>query len=132
MHRVTSVSYDGYDLTELVHDFSVSLDALNSTDTIIFSSGIVIFLPPITTPLTENTKKKAKLICSRDVMLRKAILEESMDFLQWEGDIDVEPEIHEQIKQKLYSLFKEIDLGYCDRDQEAKLKSHVGHLQITL
>ena len=55
-----------------------------------------------------------------------------MEVFQWEGGIDAEPEIHEQIKQKLYSLFKEIDLGYCDGDQEAKLKSHVGHLQITL
>ena len=38
-------------------------------------------------------------------MFRKVLLEESMELLQWEGGIDVEPEIHEQIKQKLYSFY---------------------------
>ena len=50
LHCVTSVSCDGHDLTELVHDPAASLDELNSTDTPIFSSGIDIFLPPSQNP----------------------------------------------------------------------------------
>jgi len=130
--RVSSVTCEGYDLSEYVHNPAASLHDLNSTDTPIFSSGIDILLPPTTNSLTENPKKKAKLVCSRDVLLRKVVVPQSMDFLQWEGDIEIEPDIQDQIKQKLYSLFEEIDLGYCDPAQESKLSTNAGHLQSTL
>ena len=65
-------------------------------------------------------------------MMRKVVLEESMDFLQWEADVDVEPEIQDKMKLNLYSLFEEIYLGYCDSGQEATLKTNTGHLQSTL
>lgn len=130
--RVTSVSCDGCDLTDLVRDPAASLEALNSHDTPLFSSGIDIFLPPLVTDnSTERVKKKPK-ICSFDVLMRRVLLEESMEFLQWETDIDGVPEISEQIMTKLYSLFEDIDLGYCDDGQKQTLKKNAGHLKNTL
>ena len=55
-----------------------------------------------------------------------------MEYLQWEGDIDVQTEIQEQIKQKLYSLFEGIELGYSDRGQQDRLITNAGHIQSTL
>ena len=95
--RVTVVPCDECDLIDLNRDPAASLDALNSSDTPLFSSGIDIFLTPlITNSSAENVKKKPK-ISFRDVLMRRVVLEESMDYLHWETDIDGEPEISDQV-----------------------------------
>ena len=55
-----------------------------------------------------------------------------MRFLNVEIHIDLEQEIDEQITEKLYSIFEEIDLGYHDPGQEKKLRANAGHLKNTL
>ena len=92
-----------------------------------------IILSPIVNKngVSENVSKKAKVSIA-DVLMKKVILEKSMSFLQWEIDIDLVPEINEQVTEKLYFLFEEIDLGYCDPGQKNKLKTNAGHLNGTL
>ena len=112
------MSCDGCGLNDLVRDPAASLVALNSSDTPLLLSGIDIFLLTlITDSSTENVKKKPK-ICPRDILMRIVVLEESMDFLQWETDIDEGLDISDQVMEKLYSLLEEIDLAYCNDGQE--------------
>ena len=130
---VKSVSCNQSDLTEFITNPAASLEALNSPDTPLFKLGMDIILSPIVNKngVSENVSKKAKVSIA-DVLMKKVILEKSMSFLQWEIDIDLVPEINEQITEKLYSLFEEIDLGYCDPDQKNKLETNAGHLNGTL
>ena len=127
--RVSSVSCDGCDLTDLLKDPNATLDALNSSDTPIFASGIDIRL---LLNSTGNAKKKAK-VCAHDVLLGKVDLGKDNCFLKCEIDMDEEyPLVHHQIQQRLYSLFEDIDLGYCDDVERVALKGNAELLQSTL
>ena len=66
--RVTVVSCVGYDLTDLVQNPAASLEALNSNDTPLFTSGID-FYPPITRSLTGNKKIKKPKHSATDVLI---------------------------------------------------------------
>ena len=129
LSRVSSVSCDGYDLTDLLKDPTATLDALNSSDTPIFASGIDIRL---LLNFTGNAKKKAK-VCAYDVLLGNVDLGKDIPFLKCEIDMDEEnPLLHHQIQQRLYSLFEDIDLGYCDDGERVALKGNAEQLQSTL
>jgi hypothetical protein len=123
---VSSVSCDGYVITDLLKDPAATLEALNSSDTPIFLSGIDIHL---LLKSTGNAKKKAKR-CAHDVLMENVVIEKDLSFLKCEVDTNEEhPLIHLQIQQQLYSLFKEIDLGYCGGGEHDVLKGNVELLQ---
>ena len=132
--RVTSVSCDGYDLTDLLHDPAASLEALNSRDSPIFAAGISIHLPPAPTS-TRNAQKKSKT-CAIDVMLGNVAhpsLDKDMQFLEYVINADDGvPDINLQIQERIYSTFVEIDLGYLDGRQQDALKGNAELLQNTL
>jgi hypothetical protein len=129
--RVTVVSCVGYDLTDLVQNPAASLEALNSNDTPLFTSGIDIYLS-ITRSLTVNKKIKKPKHSATDVLMGRVVLEKEMKLLKWDINVDGEPEIHHQVMQKLYSLFEEIDLGFFDDKQKESLSAIAEYLKNTL
>ena len=128
---IKSVTCDGSDLTDfLIYDTNCNLDAMNSTDTPIFKKGIDILLSPVE-PVSSTTTKKTKLINPLAVIMKDVQLK--LYYLKIdEEDMDVEPEVDEQIRANLYKLLEEIDVGYCSNDQKKQLVTNTLHIKNAL
>ena len=56
----------------------------------------------------------------------------NMQYLLYERDVDKHQEIDEQLMEKLYSIYIEIELGYYDPRQKAQLETNTRHIKNVL
>lgn len=127
------------DLCEWLWDPKAKIGKLNSLDTPIFETdfvkrplGLDVELP-LVREQSDSTqlppKKKAK-VSAIDYVMGRAV--KGMQYLQYEGDLDKRQEIDEQIKEKLYEFYEEIDLGYADGKQKTRLVTNSSKIKNAL
>jgi hypothetical protein len=127
-NRLKDVSCNGCSLIDFtIDDPSATLIAMDSSDTRIFTKGIDLVLSPIETDEEEGATgkgtKKAKVVDAHKVLMKQIQLK--MHFLKpKEVNIDTEKYINDQILDKIYEVFEEIELGYSSNDQKVKLEGN--------
>ena len=128
--RIKAITCNGCNLSDfLIDEADCNLHALNSSATPIFDKGIDVVLSPIE-PSSTNTKKN-KTVCAHSLLMNKVHLE--LKYLsRVENEVGKEPEINEQVLDKLYELFEEIALGYWSNDQKIQLTKNAVHLMKSL
>ena len=125
-NRLKDVLCNGCSLIDFaIDDISATLTAMDSGDTPIFRKGIDILLSSTETDegegATAKPTKKTKVIDAHKLLMKQIRLK--MDFLKpKEGMMHAKKYINEQILDKTYEVFEEIELGYSSNDQKVKLK----------
>jgi hypothetical protein len=136
LKRIKSIECNNSGLLEFIGEPDATIGELNSPDTPIFACRwkfnnlpLKITLPPSQSETPAASKKKAKVALA-DVLMGRVVL--NMKYLEYITDVDKRQEINEQIKEKVYSFYEEIGLGYCDAKQEEALSKNATQIVNTL